>query len=121
MKLIKSRILTGMFAALFMVFGILPSPALAQWGDSRTWHMGPGMMGGWSGWGGWGMGWMMLVFWILVLVGLILLIRWMLQITQREKNAGGGGDRAMAILKERYARGEMDKNEFERMKSDLKA
>jgi len=65
--------------------------------------------------GGWGMGWMMLAFWILVLIGLFLLIRWLLQITGREKN----GVSALEILKQRYARGEIDKTEFERIKRDL--
>ena len=79
--------------------------------------MGPGMMGGW------GMGWFgsifMLVLSVLVIVGLVFLIRWLIQTTK-----GGAevtrGSRALDILKERYARGEINKEEFEEKKRDLK-
>ena len=86
--------------------------AIVGWGDYNGWHMGPGMMGGW------GMGWIMLLFWILVLVGLILIIKWLLQMTSEDKKLTGGG-RAIDILKERYARGEIDKAEFQAIKKDL--
>jgi len=85
--------------------------ALAQWGDNRGWHMGPGMMGGW------GMGWFggifMMIFWVLVLVGLVFLIKWLIQTTNRVKSDAGNSNRALEILKERYARGEIDTAEFE--------
>ena len=80
--------------------------------------MGPGMMGG-----GWGMGWFggifMIVFWILILVGLVFVIKWLVQATAKEGPSGQSGSRAMEILKERYARGEIDKAQFEDMKRDL--
>jgi putative membrane protein len=79
--------------------------------------MGPGMMGGW------GMGWFggifMIVFWILILVGLVFVIRWLIQTTGKKAGSGPRGSRAMEILKERYARGEIDKTQFEAMKRDL--
>jgi putative membrane protein len=79
--------------------------------------MGPDMMGGW------GMGWFggifMLVFWILILVGLVFVIRWLVQATSKKGDSGQHGSRAMEILKERYARGEIDKAQFEDMKRDL--
>jgi len=66
---------------LLSVIAILAFGAYAfAWsGRYSGWHMGPGMMGGW------GSGWFMMAFWILVLLGLILLIKWMLQITNTEK------------------------------------
>jgi len=80
--------------------------------------MGPGMMGNW------GMGWFggifMIVFWILILVGLVFVVRWLIQTTGRGKNSGQSGSRAIDILKERYARGEIDKAQFEDMKQDLR-
>jgi putative membrane protein len=91
--------------------------ALAQWGGGYGgWHMGPGM-------GGWGMGWFggifMIVFWGLVIVGMVFLIKWLIQSTKGERPAGGDGSRALEVLKERYARGEIGKEEYDRIKKDL--
>ncbi len=78
------------------------------------------MMG--MGWGGdWGMGifgglWMIL-WWVLIIVAVVVLVRWL-----SGTGAGGGrpaGDSALAILRERYARGEIGKEEFESRKRDL--
>lgn len=90
-----------------------------QRGDYGGWGMGPGMMGGW------GMGWFgmifMLVFWVLVIVGLVFLIKWLIQTTSSGKTVGHTGSKAIDILKERYARGEISKEEFETMKKDLQS
>ena len=87
---------------LFIVF-IPWREALAQWGNNQGWHMGPGMMGGG--------GIFMIVFWILILVGLVFFIKWLIQST--------GSHPALEILKERYARGEIDQVEFKTMKMNL--
>ncbi len=105
-------------AFVFFILGLYPIPsAFAQQGRYDGWGMGSGMMGGW------GMGWFggifMIVFWILILVGLVFVIRWLIQATGKKENVGQGGFRAMEILKERYARGEIDKVQFEDMKRDL--
>jgi len=85
------------------------------------WMMGGGenpMMG----YGGWGsgfsiFGWItMIAFWLLLILGVIALIRYF----------GGSGKRddegksPLDILKERYARGEISKKEFEEMEKDLR-
>ncbi|MFO7783873.1 MAG: SHOCT domain-containing protein [Desulfatiglandales bacterium] len=73
---------------------------------------------------GWGMGWFggifMLVIWVLVVVGLIILIKWLVQST-REAPGGRSSStsRALHILEERYARGEIEKQEFQEKKKDL--
>ena len=94
------------------------TPALAQPGRYSDWHMGRWMMGDW------GMGWFgmifMIIFWGLIIVGLVLLIRWLIQITSSKSHSGvSTGSKAMNILKERYGKGEINRDEFESMKKDL--
>ena len=71
------------------------------------------------------MGWFgmifMIVFWVLVIVGLVFLIKWLIRSTKSDKDIMRVGSRALDILKERYARGEIDKDEFQRMKADLQS
>ena len=104
--------------SLLLFAMLLPwSQALAQQRSDSGWGMGPGMMGNW------GMGWFgmifMMIFWVLVIVGLVFLIKWLIQTTSSGKTAEQTGSRAVEILKERYARGEIDKAEFESKKKDL--
>ncbi len=62
------------------------------------------------------------VFWILIIIGLLFfLMKWL----TRNSRTGQPGlfyeeANSMEILKERYARGEIDRNEFEEKKYDLK-
>lgn len=91
--------------------------ALAQTGNYHDWHMGPGMMGHWGfGWYG---GIFTMAFWVLILVGLIFLVKWLVQSSGRDNTTKGNTDRALEILKERYAMGEIEKEEFEIKKKDL--
>jgi putative membrane protein len=57
---------------------------------------------------------MMLVFWGLVIAGVIFGVRWLAR-----QGHGEGRDEALEILRQRYARGEIDKQEFETRKRDL--
>ncbi len=60
----------------------------------------------------------MWVFWIFIIIGLIFLIRWILP--QGGSDDVKGSESALDILKRRYASGEIDREEFERKKNDLK-
>ena len=65
------------------------------------------------GWFG-GMGWIsMMFFWGLVILLIIALIKWIM--TPKT----GSANSALEILKARYAKGEIDKQEFEIKKQDL--
>ncbi len=105
-------------AALFLICPFLVKEAHAQGGRYGDWQWGHGMMDGW------GMGWfggiVMILFWILLIAGLIFLVKWLVQNTKGGSQAGSGGpSRALDVLRERYARGEIDKQEFEEKKKDL--
>ena len=56
----------------------------------------------------------MIIFWILIIILFILLIRRLLQ-----SGSSSGQESALDILKKRYARGEINKEEFEAKKRDL--
>jgi len=60
----------------------------------------------------------MVTFWVAVLVAAVLAIRW-LALQVRPRTSVPEGDRALQILRERYARGEISKEEFEERKRDL--
>lgn len=77
----------------------------------------------WGDWGGYGMGWgifgalHMLLWWVLIILGIVVLVKWLFGGTG--SSAQGRENRALEILKERYARGEIGKDEFEQKKRDL--
>lgn len=68
----------------------------------------------------WGQHWMsggfMWIFWIAVLIALFFFIKWVVQQKPGDQRAG---ENAMGVLKKRYARGDIDKEEFEQKKKDL--
>jgi len=63
------------------------------------------------------MGGFMWIFWIIVIVGLVILIKWIAQ--QNKPVESKIEENSLEILKKRYARGEIDKQEFEQKKRDL--
>jgi putative membrane protein len=72
-----------------------------------------GMMDGYGM--GYGIGIIGLILWILVIIGLVLLIKYLWV----GSGAKRGEESALEILKKKYARGEISKEEFEEKKKDL--
>lgn len=77
-----------------------------------------GMMGGWM----YTIMWVNLLFGLgllaLVMIGIIVGIRWLVK-SSNPLGANRRPDRALEIIRERYARGEISREEFERMRQDL--
>lgn len=97
--------------------------ALAGWmtpgvpaAQERMYDWGWGMHPMWGIWGAWGIGMMlfMFLFWALVIVGIVLGIRWLVQ-----QARPAASDSALEILRQRYARGEINREEFEAKRKDL--
>ncbi len=71
---------------------------------------------GYGGWSIFGFLWMIL-WWAVIIIGIIALVRWLGH--GRHHGWHDHGHSALDILKERYAKGEIDKKEFEERKKDL--
>ena len=72
------------------------------------------------GGGGWGMGFggvFMIVFWIVIVVGVVLLVKSLAGQSSADK--GPAARTPIDVLRERYARGEIDREEFEQKRRDL--
>ncbi len=69
---------------------------------------------GWE-WG-MGFGWLfMIIFWILVILGIIYIIK-MITVSAKKEDKE---ETSLEILKKRYAKGEITREEFETMRNDL--
>jgi len=116
MRQVLSRLPVHPVAAhtTLLIVALIPAPAaLAQ---ERPWEWGGSMHPGWWMWsaGGAMMMLMMLVLWGVVIAGIVLSIRWLARQGREERP-----DRALDILREREARGEINKEEFEARRLDL--
>ncbi len=86
--------------------GQVPGPPQGPW----AWHYG--MMGG--GWGILMMMVSMVLFWGIIIGGIVLLVRYIFP-----QSGSRSSEDSLNILKNRYARGEIGKEEFEAKKRDI--
>lgn len=73
------------------------------------------MMNGFDMAGGFGFGFggiFMILWWALIIAGVVVLVKWLAR-------SSGGEGKALDILKQRYARGEIDEQEFQKRKREL--
>ena len=73
-------------------------------------------MGGWDHMMGYGGGWFL---WLLLLIAVGIIVYLIFAKKNVPFSGGSSGETPLEILKKRYAKGEITKEEFERMKRDL--
>jgi putative membrane protein len=72
-------------------------------------------MGHYMGWGGFGFGWIIWIVIIFVIIWAVIKIA----NTSQNRKTDSSGETPLDILKKRYARGEITKEQYEQMKKDL--
>jgi len=103
----KTAFLTGTFIAL-------PLIAMAQGlgGGPCGYGFGPGMHG-YFGYGGG------IVMWILTITVVAFLVFAGIRMFKDRKDSGAAADDPLKVLKARYARGEITREQFDSMKKDI--
>ena len=114
----KRNVVIGVGVAILVLFVVAVFVGAMLWGRT-PYGMGPGMMGGlrqpfgmhmFGGWIG------MILFWVLILGGLALLVS---HLVRKDETPARKEETPLEILKRRYASGEIDHEEFERIKQSL--
>lgn len=105
-----------LIAAAIIVGVLLVVPGLWGGGGWGGGMMGPGMMGGF----GWGLGMpiFMVLFWGLIIWGIVALVRGVAS-PARDDATRYQAESSLEVLKKRYARGDISKEEYEEKKRDL--
>src|SRR3989339_1622828 len=100
---------TGFMPMMQMMMGGWSSPSELNQGNNSMMNFGFTPFGGF--------GWIfMILWWVLIIAGIVALIKWL---TSQSRGTHNHEKSPLEILKERYAKGEIDKREFEERKKDL--
>jgi len=109
----------GFFSVLFLSLHSNMAYARGGYGGYGGWGMGPGMMGGFGiGWGGI---LPMLLFWGVIIAAVAFFVKWLAHGSGKSSFGSSSDSRPLEILKERFARGEIQKEEFEHMKNVIQS
>src|SRR3989339_12243 len=100
---------TGFMPMMQMMMGGRSSPTGLNQGNNSMMNFGFTPFGGF--------GWIfMILWWVLIIAGIVALIKWL---TSQSRGTRNHEKSALEILRERYAQGEINKQEFEERKKDL--
>jgi len=111
----KGKDLVVLLVVVAVLIVILPMLMWGLWGGSSMYGMGGGMMG----YGGGFVPLLPFAFLVLLVVGVYYLLK---EVTGTESAAApSNGEKALEILKERYARGEITRDEYQKMKEELES
>jgi len=97
-----------------LIIAILSFSGLAFAHGYYDWHMGPWGHMGYFGFGGW-------IMWILFLIVIGVAAYLIVQATRAKGPEIPSKETPMEILKKRYAKGEITKEQFDKMKKDLES
>jgi len=115
--------------AVLTILGFASSDLLAQGGPGYGgyggygggygpgWGMGPGMMWGYGPGFGYGFGGIFMGILFLIIIGVVI---YFIVHATKTKGSGFGGESALDILKKRLAKGDISKEEYNKIKNDLR-
>lgn len=75
-------------------------------GDGYGWGMGTGFL-------------FMLFLWVVIVAGSVLLVRWIISSGGKKEQSGLSSEAPLDILKKRYARGDITREQYEQIKKDI--
>jgi putative membrane protein len=78
--------------------------------------------GSFAGWGAWGWGGMIagMLLWTALIIGIILLAVWLFRRASHHEAQILSGQPALEVLQARYARGEISREEYQRIFEEIK-
>lgn len=101
---------------LFTVLALVPLLTMCSGGYNNGYY---GPMGGWGHMMNYGYGYGGMFMWILFLIVLGVAIYFVVQNVKLKDGTGQIKETPIDILKKRYAKGEITKEDFDRMKNEL--
>ena len=112
-------IVIGIILVLLLIgaCGFVAIPWMGGYGSGNWGMMGPWMMGGFGFPFSGGIG--VLIFGVFIIVGIALLVAWFAGRAGQSSVSTTRGESPLDILKVRYAKGEITREQYEEMRRDL--